>query len=351
MTFIALNQNFINIKLRFEMKGLSNEDKFKKYFELRSDIINRLKNSRINSNDLSQLYIEAFDIIGNYDADLLWLNIFYEESFVKILDTLLKNNIFSKEYPISNNSIGHYLKLTLSDKHFFNNEDLDHFLRDFLIDKIGISHNDWIDDKENSNPIIHHFGDYLINSFKNEYKQEINLVFIVFVKVWNTLQNFSSPFNNTKAILLYGAFNNAFKGNDLININYDTFISFEKEIKNCFNSLIFNYNKIFIPFLDSSICNGYKSGYLTQREKYFQIRKRIEELCCVSIEDDYLTLITRINQIKEREIAEKYRCVINKKLEAYEYPSLDEIEKIRKIEVSNNYFDVHTDFFNKIYLY
>jgi hypothetical protein len=352
MSFIADNQNFIKFKLGVELSGLSDTDKLNKYSVLRPEIIRRLKKSRESSNDLSRLYFEAFDIIGFYDADFLLLNVFFEDSCTEILDNLLKANVFSKEYNLSYDSIGYHLNSFLTNKLFFRDEDLDFFLQQVLITKIGVSENDWKNKNERSHPILSHFSDYIINSFKCTLIQEVQLVYLIFVKVWNTLPSFTKPYNlNIKAIILLNAFNKEFSGEGLISINCDTFIHFFESIKKCFDSLIFSYDSLFLPFLDSKSHPEYISGYLNQREKYHQIYKKIEELCNISIEDSYYDLIIKIIQTNEPEIIEKYNSVLNKKMEEYEYPSSEELEKIRKIELSNDYFDVQTDFFSKIYFY
>jgi len=347
MTFIEDNKNFINIKLHAEMKGLSDDEKLKKYrLENQEDTQKRLKKYYIKCIKKLDFYSEAFEYLSFFESDYLMLNLFLEKE-ANVLITFLSYNSFNNLNFVDKESISYNFWVFVNKN---SEEDIvSEFLKTELYQLLGISENDWVNENKNYYPVITKYAEWLIKAVEDEVdSNKIMFTYILFSKLWNHFSVFNEQFN-TKAIRFYNIINEKFDDlkNHGIFLNLNNLII---RIKDNQNELMVNEINYF-PLLDNEINQSYSNGYIIQRDKFNERVKQSEMLCSSYIDKSYHFIFNlMINE--EKVICNKlYHKDIVGKLNNFQFPDSEEIRQIGEIEVGENTDRLKNDFFRSLYIF
>ena len=348
MSFIDENRNFINIKLHFEMKGLSYSDRQIKYLLIKEQVQLRLKESYSKSKDKSLFYKETFEVLKDYESEYLFLNLFFENDASEIINYLINNNTFCDFTFKDNISLFDSFIYFIQTKKSFYEKDLIEFIKITFIDIVdNLEEFDWKNENERINGLIVKYSDYIINHFQFGDKLRIIDSFLLFSKIWNHFSEYIYPFNNKKAIILYNSLNHCL---DIIEIYEKPFLYiFIQKIESLFSSLFFKLK--YIPIIDNSSNESYKTGYIIQRDLFNQKFEYYKNLNSISFNDNYLDLFIKIDQINDDKIYKKIKDIIQKKIESFHFPEIEEINSIIKLELAEKAKDLRKSLFKSFYLF
>ncbi|CAI8300797.1 MAG: Uncharacterised protein [Flavobacteriaceae bacterium] len=343
MSFYLENINFIQIKLNSEMKGLSYSERLVKYEELKDDVFVRLNNSYIKCNTKIKFYKDAFEVLGSYEAEYLVHNLFLEQNCVEIIDSLLRDNFFNNVYIYmqTTNSISYYFYNFIKSKSYFTDSDLVEFLKNNSIELTQtITEIDWINENSQSNPLVNKFSTFFITVDKNNIDMII-YGYYLFTKIWNHLDLFINPFNNTKGIILFHDLNKYLEENE-----YSNFYTFYEKLNEVSNLLFTEIN--YHPIIDKKIYVSYKGGYLKNRKCFWDFMELQKQRKIVSSKMSYFELISLMLKKDDDLLLIICEQKILKKIRNFEFPNKDEINKIETIVKHN---DNEKNFLNKLYFY
>lgn len=356
MSFIEDNKYYIIQVLSRGMKGLSDDDRRKSYKELRIEVRKRLTDSYANETDKSRFYQEAFKILSFYEADYLFLNLFYEKSSVGIINDLFKEKLLENLSFLESNSLPHKYYLYLLSKikkgvEFNHNDEVNFFKTNILQLIEGITTSDW-DEKnrsENMYPFISKYSKWIAHNIDDEINHEkVIQSFIIFVRMWNSFDNYSKPFNNAKAILFYTNISAAFNKD----IGHTALVNFYKFIYKL--GCIFSYLFVeleYIPLLDKKDSTSYKPGYLIKRNELIERFKQSEKSFSFLKVDSLLSLFQSTNDSRDELIIERIQSILKIKIDNYELPKYAELCEISNYKLTNNSKKARDYLFEKLYLF
>lgn len=325
------------------MKGLTDSEKIEKYLALKDDVFKRLNNSYINCNNRIDFYKDAFEVLGFYEGEYLILNLFLEDNCVEIINLLLSNDFFKKvNINVPNaNSISYYFYNFIISKSYFTDSDLVAFLKNNSIELTQtITQMDWINENRQSNPLINKFSAFFIKVDKNNADMIIYGYFL-FTKIWNHLDLFLNPFNNTKGIMLFYDLNKYLEKNECSN-----FYTFYEKLNEVSNLLLVEIN--YLPIIDKKNNASYKGGYLKNRKCFWDFMELQKQRINVSNEMNYSELITLISKSDDNLLIEKCEQTILIKTNNFEYPDSNEMKTINNMTENNKNINA---FFQKLYIY
>jgi hypothetical protein len=346
MCFTEDNMNFINIKFRAEMKGLSDTEKLAKYELIKVESRRRLKESYIKCSKKLDFYSEAFDELSFFESDYLMLNLFLERE-ANALFTFLSSNSFENLNFKDQESIS--CKFWVFMRTHSDVETVSEFLKTEFIDLLSISEGEWISENKENNPIINGYAKWLIKSIENEVNNEqVIFTYFLFSKLWNHFSLFTEQFN-AKAIIFYNTIIKQFDElkNQGIYFNLKQLIDKIKENQH----ELFANEKIYFPLLDNQDNDNYCSGYLNQRNE-FNKRIKQSEILCSSYIDKPFHFIFNLMLNKEKAICIKlYQKDIVGKLNKFHLPDNKEIRQICDSEKDENIDKFKKDLFRRLYIF
>ncbi len=226
------------------------------------------------------------------------------------------------------------------------------FLRTiFLQFTEGITISDWDEKKrsENMNPFISKYLKWISCNIDKEINHEkVIQSFIIFVKMWNSFENYSKPFNNTQAILFYtnliAGFNKDISSAALVN-----FYKFIYKLGCIFSYLFVEIE--YIPLLDKKDSITYRPGYLIKRNEFIEKFEQSEKSFSFLKVDSLLTLFQSTNDSKDELIIESVQATLKNKMDNYELPKYKELCEISNYSLTNNSEKARNYLFEKLYLF
>lgn len=342
MSFKSDNENFIRINLLSEMRGFSDSEKLEKYLIFKKDVVKRLNKSYLNCNNKIDFYKDAFEVLGFYEGEYLILNLFLEHNCVEIIDSLLKNDLFENASVSNIDSISYSFYRFIIIKSYFTDSDLEEFLKVNSIKLTQtITYIDWDNEKKLSNPLIYKFAKFLI-SVNDDNVNSINNGYYLLVKIWNHLDLFSNPFNNTKGIILYKEIIKFCSQND-----YISFFDWINKTAEEFNKSLF-VKPNYIPIIDEKNNDLYKNGYLKTRQEFYELMEIQKQKSIISSSMNYSKLLTLRSSYNNDSLVETCDQEISSKINDFVYPDSKEIIMIKDMSENNENID---GFLRKLYLY
>lgn len=323
MSFIEKNKYFLQQVNReiYKYKNSAENisfDALKDFYKVnfQSTMRNRIKDSYESSKNIAKYYTDLYESIGEFEADLITINFLLEKDLFNILWSFKmqeRNFHFESEF------------LEYMYKNFIFNSfrDFPSFrlkIKEISHKILNVSDSDWIRDDKNVHPIIRGFTDSINN--QNFFDSYLNLIVI-----WYRFEEYHSPFNNIKAILLTNLFNKKFEQDDpILNQKYVDFLDAVQELKNN----LFSYLWLqFLPFtqIDSFKCS---EGLTKQSKKLFERYHFLKFL--QDNNDDYINLILKIINTKNDRHKSQILDRINERIKEFEIPSAEGFELLNKID-------------------
>jgi hypothetical protein len=337
------------LQVKWEQFGLSERLRIYKS-ELRSDVVTLLKQYYPNNDtDKYAFYAEAFNSkLGFYDAELLLRNLFLEKSSVSIANHLLHAGILQR-------IISKYLSPLMDDyltnlSNRFNQnskiteEDSIKFLKSiakcFVEDIIEL---DWDVDNPKSQlnrKFLDWFGDNITDS-------DASLVYLIFIKIWNSDFNEKESFNE-RATVFYHLLIQRLKRflDDGTYPDYFQFVHSTQNIK----SELFD-NTIFCPMIDSNESNRYKDYYIIKRNEYNRLLNQVSLVTNLNSDNSFVTLLSEVHENAPEYLLRRVNEIINEKISHLDYPDPDEIEKIWHLKQDIELNKLKDFLMKKFYLY
>jgi hypothetical protein len=353
MCFIDDNKYFIQHSFQNGMKGLSDDERIRHFSTLRLEVRQRLKDSHSRCVSNFKFYKDAIEILFNYDADYLILNIFYEATSVNVFNVL--NHAGNLKHPVLKDpttiSAHYYLYITtiLKNKGTYNSQDELSFLKTNFIKVVpSINLHDWNSENENRNPIISKYSKWIIDNCDDEANvDKVLWSFLLFVKIWNSYDFFHTAFNR-KVIVFYSAIISEY---DKISDPKTTinFYKFYYKARNICNSLFVKIK--YIPLLDTKDSEYYRPGYLIQRELFLDKLRQAEQLSVISGNKSILSIFRLLNVSDGVFFISRAKIALLKKIDDLELPNDEELLKIKNLQLKGSGDDLRTYLFEKLYLF
>ena len=349
------NTKFIRTKLIEEMRLLSPDARREKYdTEIKGIISSLLKDCYPeNSTDKIVFYNESFaSMISYYDAETLLLNLFLEKDCAHIVNNLCKTKAFDDVKPDNLSKLSCNFLVYLNGKYLENNEFTENdeklFIQSFFMSIVPSLNNlDWRP-RIGDNPLIKKYLVWFKENLNIENLEIVLLSFITFIKLWDCFNEFSSPFNNTKAILFYNEINLDIE-TKLSNSSADIYFHLLTEIQKI-SSYLFVELK-YIPLIDISYNIDHSAGYLAQRKKNLFFLSQACKIGKISSSWSYTDLIKDVSDDSPVYLVKKYIDSIMGKIKNFSYPSNEEIEKIIAIPKNKNIDVLKSKLFEKLYIF
>jgi hypothetical protein len=344
----------LNTKL-FELKNLNSEARIDKYQnEIRFEIVELLQKSYPdNLMDTNVFYNSWFkSLISFYDPDMLMVNLFLDKDFVNIFNYLLKTEalkgILKPRLSPLMVELLNFSDIQWAKNSSFSDKDEECFLRiQFGVIISDISNSDWSSGAENSN-LLDKFVKWLDSNLDNGDFENLFTAFLLFVKIWNSSNQFSDKNFNLKAIGLYNRINKVLQTR-LTNLNSDSYIIFIKKLKKRFSDLFTNIN--YIPLLDESEHNRYEDSYLKHRERIKVLYSEAVSLNEISPNYSFIELLRDISEDTPEYFVRTYELALIEKIEQFQFPSKNEIELISFLASNKNIQKIRGNMFRKLYLF
>ena len=352
--------NIINCKKQllcelFDLKGLLPEARIEKYQnEIRIKIVECLRKSRPNNLIDSKIFFSEWfkSLMGFYDPDTLMLNLFLDKDFIIIFNYLLKTGALkeirrSKLSPVMDELLN-FSDIQWATNSSFSDKDEEYFLRiEFGVIISDISNSDWSSAAENSN-LLDKFVKWLDSNLDNGDFDNLFTAFILFVKIWNSSNQFSDKNFNLKALGFYDRINRVLETR-LTNLNSDSYIIFIEKLKKRFSDLFTNIN--YIPLLDESEQNRFKDSYLKQRERNKVLYSEAISLNEISPNYSFIELVRDISEDTPEYFVRTYELALIEKIEQFQFPCKNEIEQISFLSSNKNIEKIRGNLFRKLYLF
>jgi len=354
MGVIDRNSDIINNLLDDGLRNLSPEDRRVKYQkEFKVPIIDLLK--KHYTDDLQNkiiFYQDAFSsFIGIYDSELLLFNLILEQESSKIINSLIRRKTFENIVRIGvSNKLLEYIDSILRNyrNKYFDLKDEQELIKTFFLRSINEENNhDW-QTETGQNIIIKTFKSWFLTNDDSHSIQDKILAFLWLTKIWNSLEGFSQPFNNKKAIIFYHNINEGLKQN-LSKLSTSFYPEFITEIEKIRCTLFINLK--YMPLFDTSESIHYTRGYLIQRRKNTELLGQIKSINNISESWSFSELINTSSKETTELIIRKCLREIAVKIEKSNYPTKEELFKLNACSWKPEIDKLKNEIIEKLYYY
>jgi hypothetical protein len=347
MCFKENNKNFINIKLHTEMKGLSNEEKLKKYRqENQDDTRKRLKESYIKCSKKLDFYKDAFLELSFYETDFLMLNLFLEKDINSLFLFLCRESFNNLNFQNEDN-ISYKFWIFMKEASFDDN--VSEFVKTEFLVLLEIREKDWIDESEKNSPVIKAYAIWLIESIENQINYNHSIFsYFLFLKVWNYFPIYSEYFD-VKISTFYSRINSQFD-ESIKNNKYPNLFELVNIIQKSTEELFISEIKYY-PLLNNPKILYYGVGYNRNRPEFID-RYELSNLLCLSQMDNSFTMIFNLmNNYTNSYVISKLNNDILEKLNEFQLPSREELTNIIENNYSEEVNSLKKDFLRRLYIY
>lgn len=340
-----------------DLKDLTPDARIELYQnEIRFEVAELFKESYPDNVIEAQSFYDQWfkSLIGFYDPDILMLNLFLDKDFISISNQLMRTGAFKDIRKSKLSSLMDELLRFLNNQWEANSklfdDDEECFLRSqFGIIIPGISNSDWRNNKRvDYNPVINELVKWLDLNIDNRDFNNLYIAVILFVKIWNSSNQFSNENFNLKALVFYNKINTVLERR-LNDSNAGVYVEFIQYLK---ERTLFHFSNIgYMPLLDESVSNRYGDGYLKQRAKNKKLYKEAEKLNEICPEYSFIELIQNISEDSPEYAIKIYEKTLMDKIEQFHFPSKNEIESINSFVSNENIEKVRDNLFRKLYLF
>ena len=332
---------FIRFEFIPKMKDVLPEGKEVYYGQnFRIKFRDKLKNSYLKTNSLSEFYNDAFDLLNNFEEEYLLLNLFFEEDAETIINGLNKNLlqdlVAKKEKTHYFSKYKKHLYETLGKKKYQNSDFEEFIISEFEeLTEISIKKLDLCNPQQH--PLQHEFAVWLANNLKTECSFS---AIIIYAKIWQLY--FSRPFANIKAIVFLDCFISKTKELDF---NFSYYV--DKAID--LISLIF-YNNISFPLIENlSVIKGASDGYKSKKNQLVDLLHENKLFHTDFSNLSYSNLYKVFLEATDLNLKQKIIKSIYKKIDLNIMPTEEDFDFIKRERKDSNNF---TETFNAtFYLY
>lgn len=332
MGFQDKNKYFLQ-SLSRETRNLEDMEKILLYQEeFKEDLWNRIIDSYEDSENLASFYNELILSVGEWEPDLIFLNLILDKHlFVFLREVEIPNKTYNFKFQFIENIFNGFLR---SDSKL--EDTLKQVLKNEAHEILGVSDQDWRSENKRHHPLIYKYGE-TFNRCLFENFDLINVIngYFVLVTIWYRFKVYHEPFHNIKAIVLTNKINEIFQSLDIfidkVNRNLWEFMTYIDSIEPYLFSIKWlNYLPYTISIPESSL-----PGLENQIRALDKNKKKIFLLNQIS-RMDYLELFNQYIKYDDRLIRINIKEEIYRKLNSFILPSHSVFEFLTSKNVPDN---------------
>lgn len=221
-------------------------------------------------NLLSDLYVDLFNTLENYDLDWLLSSLFFEEN-AEILIPALKPtfNKIGRE-KLSNSSFIE-ADLFLGEVDFHNGSIIKGYLKSFFIRWLEITEKDWQEEGDNSNPLINVLAAFMIDTITGKRDvMNLEVILIHFAKLWQVY--YSNPFVSSKGNVLFHRLTTAYQQTNKKDLKLNL-LSTLSTIEKKFSTLLYQIGEFPLILINKYNDNGPTPAYSNKKKIFFDMFK------------------------------------------------------------------------------
>jgi hypothetical protein len=353
MSFYDDNRNFIIQKLFKDMKARSvNERQLHYVGSLLEDTRKRLRRSYDNTENKATFFKQAFETIGLYDHDYIFINLFFEEEIDDIMSEIgsyYRRNFEDASGTLLFQRFQSYLNILINPTDF----KIENFLKNEFMELI--CDDDWVWSTKSSWPrpdqdFLRIYAESIIMQLCIGRDDDALYLSIIFNRIWIDDVGFTKNHRNTKAVIFLQALIQEFDRVIKLNIYPD--------IHNLVEGLHLLFSEVFVanfypsPLTDGSLNPHYNESYL-EKVILFQKRQAISKILNRSHEHEtYLELFSQLNvSISDIYVEKSIIRAIRQKIDKGYGISSEDIDSIRELNLTDVGDTSRTEFFRRLYLY
>lgn len=277
------------------------------------------------------------------------LQLFFEEYSIEIINKLKADKYFEGNWPFEESDFGLQFYNFLNSKTKFDDSCIIEFILILInTEEFNISPADW---NENNGVKKLSFDrkvtDCFIKLIIDNKLQKIIFPYIGYVKMWNYIGLYKSPFNNFKATLIHRLLAEALWPKKYL--TYDNFADFELKIRKIFQPI--NKKLIHMPFFDKENRVGESQIYITEKEKLSCNLNKLFDYDNTDENESYTHLIESLMNNSSDDIKNKHRELIENKLTKLMYPNNADVDAFYKLYQEKDFKEYGKLLLSKFYCF
>lgn len=331
MAFKTLNKNFIYHELIRPMRDLNSLEKVELYKLIQAETRIRLRKSYEQSHsDKEQFYLDAFDVLGEYEGDYIIMNLLIESQWFSLYKKLLLNMKENRETFKFNNEITAFLESIESERSRRGDLDqveekriaLKHIL--IFLEDLDESNKSFVKDffsfNAGSNQIIKSF----VNTLVDERRQndEKFWIFLLFNKIWKEYY-LDRSLQSVRGAVFYRELSK-YVETEKVAIEHLKFLDFVNS-KLADNFVYMEYSPFHLDVLD------FKDS-IQMKRFHLEYQNRISEVKEIIRLSDESTFMDILKYVEERQMFDqRTTSILQNKILQFQYPDSKELGYFKKL--------------------
>lgn len=277
------------------------------------------------------------------------LQLFFEEFSIEIINKLKSDKYFEGNWSFEESDFGLQFYNFINSKNKFDDSCIIEFILNLInSQEFNISPSDWRENNDvNKLSFDRKITEVFIDLIIENKLERIIFPYIGYVKMWNYIGLYRTPFNNYKATLIHRILAESLWPKK--NISYDNFSDFELKIYQIFQPI--NQRLIHLPFFDKENREGESSQYITEKEKLKYNLNMLFDYDNTDENESYLNLIESLMNNSSEEIKDKLRKLIENKLAKLIYPNMTDVDAFQKLYLEKEFKEYGKWILSNFYFY
>lgn len=277
------------------------------------------------------------------------LQLFFEEYSIEIIDKLKADKYFEGNWSFEESDFGLQFYNFINSKTKFDDSCIIEFILILInTEEFNISPADWRENNEVKKlSFDRKITEGFIKLIVDNKLEKIIFPYIGYVKMWNYIRLYKSPFNNFKATLIHRLVAESLWPKKYL--TYDNFADFELKICKIFQPI--NQKLIYKPFFDKENRAGESQQYITEKEKLSCNLNKLFDYDNTDENESYTYLIESLINNSSDDIKNKHRELIENKLTKLMYPYNADVDAFYKLYQEKDFKEYGKLLLSKFYCF